>query len=108
MKRTLVVAVSAISLFATASCGGDSGTPNISTKGDFAEALVKSVRESGMEIDEDCVNSAAEEIPDADFALIQENIEGILDDSVNPSDLALSDDAIVAFVTIATCYQLGS
>lgn len=105
MKKMFAVAAVAASLFGLAACGG--GSDSVSSKGDFAKVMIAAAKDEGVEIDEGCVNDAIDGIPDADFALIQDNFKGIADGSTDMSGLGLSNEGILALASIFDC-QIGS
>ena len=100
MMKVFAVAIAAVSMFGLASCGDDGGA---SSKGDFANAIIASAKEEGVVIDEGCVKDTVNGIPDDDFKLIQENYDGIVNETVDITTIGLSDDAMMAFVEIFNC-----
>ena len=94
MKKFVGLVVSAIALVGFTSCGGDdSGTESGDAK-KVSDALISSAAESEVTVDEACIVDVVNKLNEADLTLVVDNLEGLVDGSVEMSTLDISDEGV--------------
>lgn len=111
MKKFVGLVVSAIAIVGFSSCGGDDGgTGSGSGSGDAKKvinALISSASESDVTIDEACVADVVNKLGEADLALVVDNLDGLVDGSVDMTTLDISDEGIATLESTFDC-AIGS
>ena len=107
MKKFVGLVVSAIAIVGFSSCGGDDGgTGSGSGSGDakkVIDALISSASESDVTIDEGCVADVVGKLGEADLAIVVDNLDGLVDGSVDMTTLDISDEGIATLVSTFDC-----
>jgi len=107
MKKFVVVCISVVAIIGLSSCGGDEGgIGSAGGSGDakkVTEALVSSAAESDVTIDEACVSDVVNKLSAADLTLVVDNLEGLVDGSVDMETLAISEEGIATLESTFDC-----
>ena len=107
MKKFVGLVVSAVAVIGLSSCGGDDGgIGSAGSSGDakkVTEALVSSAAESDVTIDEACVSDVVNKLSAADLTLVVDNLEGLVDGSVDMTTLDISEEGIATLETTFDC-----
>jgi hypothetical protein len=107
MKKFIGLLVSAVAVIGLSSCGGDDGGIGAGTaSGDakkVADALVSSAAESDVTIDEACVSDVVNKLSEADLTLVADNLDGLVDGSVDMTTLDISEEGIATLESTFDC-----
>ncbi len=107
MKKFVGVVVLAIAVIGLSSCGGDDGGIGAGAgSGDakkVTDALISSAAESDVTIDEACVSDVVNKLSAADLTLVVDNLEGLVDGSVDMETLAISEEGIATLESTFDC-----
>ena len=107
MKKFIGLLVSAVAVIGLSSCGGDDGGIGAGTaSGDakkVADALVSSAAESDVTIDEACVSDVVDKLSEADLTLVVDNLDGLLDGTVDEATLDISEEGITTLQSLGDC-----
>ncbi|MEI7506298.1 MAG: hypothetical protein WCK23_05715 [Actinomycetes bacterium] len=107
MKKFAGLVVSAVAVIGLSSCGGDDGGIGAGTSsGDakkVADAMVSSAAETGVTIDEACMSDVVNKLSEADLALVVDNLDGLVDGSVDMTTLDISEEGIATLKTTFDC-----
>ncbi|CAB4714907.1 unannotated protein [freshwater metagenome] len=107
MKKFVGLVVSAVAVIGLSSCGGDDGgIGSAGGSGDakkVTDALVSSAAESDVTIDEACVSDVVNKLSAADLTLVVDNLEGLVDGSVDMTALDISDEGIATLESTFDC-----
>ena len=103
MKRFIGVAVSAIAIVGLTSCGGDDGGSGSGDATKVVDALIISAAESEVTIDEACVADVINELSEADLTLVVDNLDGLVDGSIEMSTLDISDEGVATLESTFEC-----
>ena len=107
VKKFVGLAVSAIAIVGFSSCGGDDGGSGSGDAKKVIDALISSAAESDVTIDEGCVADVVNELNEADLALVVDNLDGLVDGSVEMSTLDISDKGVATLESTFEC-AIGS
>ena len=91
MKKFVGLAVSAIAIVGFTSCGGDDGG-NSNGAEVIAQELIKSAGDQGIEVDADCLDKVLSELSEADVNLLTENLDGLINGTLETTAIGLSDE----------------
>ena len=91
MKRTAAITI-AIAGLLLAGCGSDSSGGASGAQGEAAQAAIDGAKESGVDLDEDCVDDVASKLSDEDAEIIANN-----------GDEELSAEGAALSLQILTC-----
>ena len=103
MKRFVGLAVSAIAIVGLTSCGGDDGGSGSGDATKVVDALIISAAESEVTIDEACVADVINELSEADLTLVVDNLDGLVDGSIEMSTLDISDEGVATLESTFEC-----
>jgi len=107
MKKFVGVCISAVAIIGLSSCGGDEGgIGSGSGSGDaqkVTDALISSAAESDVTIDEACISDVVNKLSEADLKLVVENLDGLVDGSVDMGTLAISEEGIATLESTFEC-----
>ncbi len=107
MKKFVGVCISVVAIIGLSSCGGDEGgIGSAGGSGDakkVTEALVSSAAESDVTIDEACVSDVVNKLSAADLTLVVDNLEGLVDGSVDMTTLDISEEGIATLESTFDC-----
>ena len=106
MKRFIGVAVSAIAIVGLTSCGGDDGG-NSNGVEVIAQELIKSAGDQGIEVDADCLDKVLSELSEADVNLLTENLDGLMNGTIETSSLGVSDEGMALVDRTTECVLEG-
>ena len=67
------------------------------------DALVSSASESDVTIDEACVADVVNKLGEADLALVVDNLDGLVDGSIEMSTLDISDEGVATLESTFEC-----
>ena len=101
MKKFVGVCISAVAIIGLSSCGGD-GMGSDGVK-ELTDALVKSAAESDTTIDKACVVEVVKELSEDDLKLLVDNLDALVEGSVDISTLDISEEGFATFITISDC-----
>ena len=103
MKKFVGVVVSAVAVIGLSSCGGDDGGSGSGDAKKVTDALVSSAAESDVTIDEACVSDVVNKLSAADLTLVVDNLEGLVDGSVDMTTLDISEEGIATLESTFDC-----
>ena len=103
MKKFVGLVVSAVAVIGLSSCGGDDGGSGSGDAKKVTDALVSSAAESDVTIDEACVSDVVNKLSAADLTLVVDNLEGLVDGSVDMTALDISDEGIATLESTFDC-----
>jgi hypothetical protein len=107
MKKFVGLVVSAVAVIGLSSCGGDDGGIGAGTSSGDAkkvtDALISSAAESDVTIDEACVSDVVNKLSAADLTLVVDNLEGLVDGSVDMTTLDISEEGIATLESTFDC-----
>ena len=116
MKRFVGVCISAVAIIGLSSCGGDgmgsNGVKELTDGGGgmgsdgakkLTDALIESAAESDTTIDEACVAKVAKQLNEDDLTLLVDNLDALIEGSVDISSLDISEEGFATFITISDC-----
>ena len=101
MKKFVGVCISVVAIIGLSSCGGD-GMGSDGVK-ELTDALVKSAAESETTIDKACVVEVVKELSEDDLKLMVDNLDALIEGSVDISTLDISEEGFATFITISDC-----
>jgi hypothetical protein len=101
MKKFVGVCISAVAIIGLSSCGGG-GMGSDGVK-ELTDALVKSAAESDTTIDQACVVEVVKELSEDDLKLLVDNLDALVEGSVDISTLDISEEGFATFITISDC-----
>ena len=107
MKKFVGLVVSAVAVIGLSSCGGDDGGSGSGDAKKVTDALVSSAAESDVTIDEACVSDVVNKLSEADLTLVVDNLDGLVDGSVDMTTLDISDEGIATLESTFDC-AIGS
>ena len=103
MKRFVGLAVSAIAIVGFTSCGGDDSGSGSGDATKVVDALIISAAESEVTVDEACVADVINELSEADLTLVVDNLDGLVDGSIEMSTLDISDEGVATLESTFEC-----
>jgi len=116
MKKFVGVCISAVAVIGLSSCGGDgmgsNGVKELTDGGggmgsngvkELTDALVKGAAESDTTIDKACVVEVVKELGKDDLKVLVDNLDGLIEGSVDLSTLDISEEGLSTFFTISDC-----
>ena len=103
MKKFVGVVVSAVAVIGLSSCGGDDGGSGSGDAKKVTDALVSSAAESDVTIDEACVSDVVNKLSEADLTLVVDNLDGLVDGSVDMTTLDISDEGVATLESTFDC-----
>ena len=101
MKKFVGVCISAVAIIGLSSCGGDGMGSDGAKK--LTDALIESAAESDTTIDEACVAKVAKQINEDDLTHLVDNLDALIEGSVDISSLDISEEGFATFITISDC-----
>ena len=102
MKKFVGVCISAVAVIGLSSCGGD-GMGSNDVK-ELTDALVKRAAESDTTIDKACVVEVVKQLNEDDLTLLVDNLDALIEGSVDLSTLDISEEGLSTFLTITDCF----
>ena len=106
MKKFVGLVVSAIALVGLTSCGGDDGGNSNGSEA-IAEGMIKIAGEQGFEVDADCLDKILSELSEADVKLLTENLDGLMNGTIETSSLGVSDEGMALVDRTTECVLEG-
>ena len=116
MKKFVGVCISAVAVIGLSSCGGDgmgsNGVKELTDGGGgmgsngvkkLTDALVKGAAESDTTIDKACVVEVVKQLNEDDLTLLVDNLDALIEGSVDISSLDISEEGFATFITISDC-----
>jgi len=107
VKKFVGLVASAVAVIGLSSCGGDDGgSGSGSGSGDaqkVIDALVSSASESDVTIDEACVSNVVNKLNEADLTLVVDNLDGLVDGSIDMATLEISEDGVAVLQSTFDC-----
>ena len=103
VKKFVGLAVSVIAIVGLSSCGGDDGGSGSGDATKVVDALIISAAESEVTIDEACVADVINELSEADLTLVVDNLDGLVDGSIEMSTLDISDEGVATLESTFEC-----
>ena len=103
MKKFVGLVFSAVAVIGLSSCGGDDGGSSSGDATKVIDALVSSAAESEVTIDEACVTDVVNELSEADLTLVVDNLDGLVDGSIEMSTLDISDEGVATLESTFEC-----
>lgn len=103
MKKFVGLAVSAIAIVGFSSCGGDDGGSGSGDAKKVTDALISSAAESDVTIDEACVSDVVNKLSAADLTLVVDNLDGLVDGSVDMTTLDISEEGVATLEATFDC-----
>ena len=103
MKKFVGLVVSAVAVIGLSSCGGDDGGSGSGDAKKVTDALVSSAAESDVTIDEACVSDVVNKLSEADLTLVVDNLDGLVDGSVDMTTLDISDEGVATLESTFDC-----
>ena len=103
MKKFVGLVVSAVAVIGLSSCGGDDGGSGSGDAKKVTDALVSSAAESDVTIDEACVSDVVNKLSEADLTLGVDNLDGLVDGSVDMTTLDISDEGVATLESTFDC-----
>lgn len=107
MKKFVGIVVSAVAVIGLSSCGGDDGGSGSGDAKKVTDALISSAAESDVTIDEACVSDVVNKLSAADLTLVVDNLDGLVDGSVDMTTLDISDEGIATLEATFDCVAGG-
>ena len=101
MKKFVGVCISAVAVIGLSSCGGG-GMGSDGVK-ELTDALIESAAESDTTIDEACVVEVVKELSEDDLKLLVDNLDALIEGSVDISTVGISEEGLSTFMTISDC-----
>ena len=89
VKKFVGLAVSVIAIVGLSSCGGDESSNGTEV---IAQELIKSAGDQGIEVDADCLDKVFSELIEADVKLLTENLDGLINGTLETTAIGLSDE----------------
>ena len=89
-SRLLALSISAVSVLGVAGCGSDSKSS--SSRSTTVAALVKSAKDGGIQVDEDCAAKVVDKFSDADYTLLSQSVA---DDNLDATKLSSQGQGLV-------------
>ena len=106
MKKFVGLAVSAIAIVGFTSCGGDDGG-NSNGSEVIAQEIIKSAGDQGIEVDADCLDKVLSELSEADVDLLTENLDGLINGTLETTAIGLSDEGTAIVDKTIDCVVEG-
>jgi signal transduction histidine kinase len=106
VKKFVGLAVSAIAIVGFTSCGGDDGG-NSNGAEVIAQELIKSAGDQGIEVDADCLDKVLSELSEADVNLLTENLDGLINGTLETTAIGLSDEGTAIVDKTIDCVVEG-
>ena len=105
VKKFVGIAVAAVAVIGLTGCGDDGGNSNGSEA--IAEGMIKIAGEQGIEVDADCLDKILSELSEADVKLLTENLDGLMNGTIETSSLGVSDEGLALVDRTTECVQEG-
>ena len=106
MKKLVGLVFSVVAVIGLSSCGGDDGGSGSGDATKVVDALIISAAESEVTIDEACVADVINELSEADLTLVVDNLDGLVDGSIEMSTLDISDEGVATLESSFECYDM--
>ena len=106
MKKFVGLVVSAIALVGFTSCGGDDGGNSNGSEA-IAEGMIKIAGEQGFEVNADCLDKILSELSEADVKLLTDNLDGLMNGTIETSSLGVSDEGMALVDRTTECVLEG-
>ena len=103
MKKLVGLVFSVVAVIGLSSCGGDDGGSGSGDATKVVDALIISAAESEVTIDEACVADVINELSEADLTLVVDNLDGLVDGSIEMSTLDISDEGVATLESTFEC-----
>jgi hypothetical protein len=104
VKKFVGLAVSVIALAGLSSCGGDDASNGSEV---IAQELIKSAGDQGIEVDADCLDKVLSELSEADVNLLTENLDGLINGTLETTAVGLSDEGTAIVDKTIDCVVEG-
>jgi hypothetical protein len=104
VKKFVGLAVSVIAIVGLSSCGGDDSSNGAEV---IAQELIKSAGDQGIEVDADCLDKVLSELSEADVKLLTENLDGLINGTLETTAIGLSDEGTAIVDKTIDCVVEG-
>jgi hypothetical protein len=104
VKKFVGLAVSVIAIVGLSSCGGDDSSNGAEV---IAQELIKSAGDQGIEVDADCLDKVLSELSEADVNLLTENLDGLINGTLETTAIGLSDEGTAIVDKTIDCVVEG-
>jgi hypothetical protein len=104
VKKFVGLAVSVIAIVGLSSCGGDDSSNGAEV---IAQELIKSAGDQGIEVDADCLDKVLSELSEADVDLLTENLDGLINGTLETTAIGLSDEGTAIVDKTIDCVVEG-
>jgi hypothetical protein len=104
VKKFVGLAVSVIAIVGLSSCGGDDSSNGSEV---IAQELIKSAGDQGIEVDADCLDKVLSELSEADVNLLTENLDGLINGTLETTAVGLSDEGTAIVDKTIECVVEG-